>query len=258
MRIYKGVAMTETEVIIKDMDKFERRHPGMELEKMNDASINNVLMEAVRNKYDPAFIEKMLDLQERHEKNEARKAYHEAMSQFKANAPEIEKDKTVSYKAGGSTVSYKHATLANVTNKINAALGKFGLSAAWETKQDNGSITVTCTVTHKLGHSESTSLIAAPDVSGSKNPIQAIGSTISYLERYTLLALTGLATSDMDDDGKSIKEYINDDQVIEIQDLISETKADKAKFLKYFKAESIDMLLASQYDIALSMLRNKK
>jgi len=40
-------------------------------------------------------------------------------------------------------------------------------------------------------------------LSGNKNPIQAIASTVSYLERYTLLAITGLTTKDMDDDGKN-------------------------------------------------------
>ena len=43
----------------------------------------------------------------------------------------------------------------------------------------------------------------SPDDSGGKNPIQSIGSTITYLERYTILALTGLATKEQDDDGKS-------------------------------------------------------
>jgi hypothetical protein len=40
---------------------------------------------------------------------------------------------------------------------------------------------------------------APPDNSGSKNPIQAIGSTQSYLQRYTALALLGIATKDMPD-----------------------------------------------------------
>ena len=45
-------------------------------------------------------------------------------------------------------------------------------------------------------------MAAGPDGSGGKNAIQAIGSTVSYLERYTLLAATGLATEDQDDDGR--------------------------------------------------------
>jgi len=166
------------------------------------ASPNAVVIMAMQKGYTPELIEKMMALQERFEANEARKAYHEAMSNFKTNPPEIGKDKTVSFKAGGGQTSYSHASLANVTGKINRALSEHGLSAGWTTVQNEKGITVTCTITHKLGHSESTSLTAAPDTSGSKNAIQAIGSTVSYLERYTILALTGLATHDMDDDGK--------------------------------------------------------
>ena len=90
---------------------------------------------------------------------------------------------------------------AEIIACINEALSEHGLSAAWETAQNNGSVTVTCKITHIMGHSESTSLTAAPDNTGSKNPIQAIGSTVTYLQRYTLLALTGLATYEQDDDG---------------------------------------------------------
>ena len=167
------------------------------------AEPNAVIMMAMQKGYDPAFIEKMMDLSERNEKNIARKAYHEAMAAFKANPPEIGKDKKVSFDVGNRTTSYNHASLANVTGKINRALSEHGLSAGWTTIQNEKGITVTCTITHKFGHGESTTLTAAPDTSGSKNAIQAIGSTVSYLERYTILALTGLATHDMDDDGKS-------------------------------------------------------
>lgn len=146
---------------------------------------------------------KLLDLQEKWESNEARKAYHRAMSEFKANPIEILKDKKVGYESKtGGRVGYTHASLANVVRKVTKELSKYGLSASWRTAQ-NGQISVTCKITHVMGHSEETTLSAPSDTSGSKNAIQAIGSTISYLERYTLLAALGLATADQDDDGRA-------------------------------------------------------
>jgi hypothetical protein len=205
-------------------------------------------------------LEKFMELQERYERNEARKAYHEAMAAFKADHPDIEKDKTVSFPVAGKTTSYTHASLGNVTTKINTALSAHGLSAGWKTEQEGGTIKVTCTITHRQGHSESTSLVAAPDTSGSKNSIQAVGSTISYLERYTILALTGLATHDMDDDGKlgEEPEYLNTDQQIEINDLIKEVKANETQFLAYMKSESVATIPAGQYKTALAALNAKK
>ena len=201
-------------------------------------------------------LEKMLALQERWEANEARKAYHTAMAAFKAAPPEIEKDKKVSFGAGKA--AYSHATLANVTDKINQALSAHGLSAAWKTAQDERGITVTCTITHRLGHSESTSLTAAPDNSGSKNAIQAVGSTITYLSRYTLLSLTGLATHDQDDDGNGASATLSPEQVTEIERLIKDTGSDKAAFLKYLGAESVDKILAAAYAKAVAALNAKK
>ena len=163
-------------------------------------------------------LEKVLDLQERYDKAEAKKAYVKAMAAFKENPPEINKDKSVAYKE----VKYNHASLANVTKKINSALSVHGLSAAWSTAQ-NGAISITCKITHELGHSEETTLSAPSDNTGSKNAIQAIGSTIAYLQRYTLLCLTGLATYDQDDDAiGAVQEFISEEEVGVIECLIAE------------------------------------
>ena len=119
-------------------------------------------------------------------------------------------------------------------------------------------IKVTCTITHEMGHSESTSLSADPDTSGSKNPIQAIGSTISYLERYTILALCGLATSDIDKDAQSEPEYIDDKQMKTILDLIDEVNADQGMFLTYMGVEKIADIQTKDYEKAIKALELKK
>ncbi len=151
---------------------------------------------------DVAKLTELLVLQERWDATEAKKEYVQAMSAFKANPPKIIKDRTVNYSTSKGTTNYKHATLHNVTSCLNKALSEHGLTASWVTSQENGNVKVTCVIVHTMGHSESTSLSAPPDATGSKNAIQAIGSTVTYLQRYTLLALTGLATADQDNDGK--------------------------------------------------------
>ena len=167
------------------------------------AGPNAVVIMAMQKNYKPELIEKMMELQERNDANEARKAYHNAMADFAANPPDIEKDKKVSYSTSKGTTAYSHAQLGTAAAKIQAALSPHGLHASWRTIQSDKSIKVICRITHKLGHFEETDLSAGADDSGSKNSIQAIGSTISYLERYTLFALTGIASKDMDDDGKT-------------------------------------------------------
>jgi hypothetical protein len=148
---------------------------------------------------------KLMDLQERWEKREAKKAYDAAMKAFKANPPRITKNHRVNFSTPKGTTDYRHATLDHVCDSIIGALSKVGITHRWKITQNGEWFTVTCVLTHELGHAEETSLPGCADNSGNKNSIQAIGSTVTYLQRYTLLAATGLATSDQDDDGRGGK-----------------------------------------------------
>lgn len=162
-----------------------------------------VLMHVMSNGGSIEQIEKMLDVQLKWEANEARKAYVAAMAAFKKNPPTINKDKAVGYHTKeGDFVGYKHATLGNVTDAIVEGLAAHGFSHKWDVDQNGDMVRVTCRITHCMGHSEDVSMSAPKDASGRKNPIQQVASAITYLQRYTLLAATGLATHDQhDDDG---------------------------------------------------------
>lgn len=146
-------------------------------------------------------LDKLITMMERTRAIEARQAYVQAMTQFKKNPPAILKNKTAKMqKEGRDLYSYQYADLAAVCNAVVGALADVGISHNWTTAQTDGRIVVSCTLTHALGHSENTVLSAGADQSGGKNSIQAIGSAVKYLERYTLLAITGLAVEDGDDD----------------------------------------------------------
>jgi hypothetical protein len=150
--------------------------------------------------FDVAKLMQLMEMKERFDATEAKKAYVVAMAEFKKNSPEIYKDKNVAF----SGTSYSHATLGGICEVVITSLADHGISHRWDTTQPgNGLIVVKCILTHNMGHSESTQLEAPPDNSGKKNSIQQLASTVTYLQRYTLLAACGLATKDMpDDDGR--------------------------------------------------------
>jgi hypothetical protein len=145
-------------------------------------------------------LEKFWALHREMEADAARKAFADDMARFKAVPLSIVKDKTVKYKTDKGVTEYTHATIGNVCKVIVASLAEFGFSHRWTSTQEGGQLVVTCVITHRLGHSQSNTLQAAPDSSGGKNGIQSIGSTNTYLQRYTLLAATGVATEDQEDD----------------------------------------------------------
>ena len=179
---------------ISDINRQKQELQTMELQT-SVTTPDQLLAMAVQQGADIDKLEKLMALQERWDANEARKAYIGAITAFKNNPPEIFKNKHVDYN------DYNHATLDNVVDSITKGLSENGLSHRWDIAQDANQVTVTCVITHQLGHSESVPLSAPHDTSGKKNSIQAIASTISYLQRYTLLAATGCATKEMDNDG---------------------------------------------------------
>lgn len=234
--------------------------PDQAMTVQQPMTMPQVIQYAIQSNAGVEQLEKMMALQERYEKNEAKKAYHVAMAEFKKNAPDIEKDSHVKFqKKDGSYTEYNHASLANVTTTINEALSEQGLSAAWIQSQTDDKLTVTCKITHILGHSESTSLTAPPDISGGKNGIQGIGSTNAYLQRYTLLSLAGLATSEMDDDGAgSEAEYIDDGQIEKFNLDIEEKDIDLGMFLDYMQAETLDKILTKDIKKAKHAIKTAK
>jgi hypothetical protein len=212
-----------------------------------------MLQAAIDNKLDPAIIEKMLDLRDRWEASEARKAYMEAVAAFKADPPKVYKDRL------NKQYNSKYSSLANLVNTVNAALSKHGLNARWDIAQAEA-ITVSCILSHVMGHSERVSMSGPADESGSKNKLQQIKSTVTYLKIATFEAVTGVASEDMDDDGNAADRLprITEEQAANLQALIDEVKANKNAFLKYFKADSLEDIAAQAYSEAVKMLEAKR
>ena len=110
------------------------------------------------------------------------------------------------------------------------------------------------------GHSEETTMPLPLDTSGSKNAVQAVGSSTSYGKRYTAAALLNLTSRGEDDDGKAsgASEPISEKQMAELQTLINELGADKIKFLAYMKVESLSELPAKRFKDAKAALEAKR
>ncbi len=177
-------------------------HKPIEIEPADPARLISLALEK---NADPTTLSKLMDLQERWEINRAKKAYIQSMTAFKQEAPAVlKKGDRVDFMTQKGRTAYSYANLGSIVQEITAILGKHDLSASWQTSQEGTNITVTCHITHSAGYRESVTLTGPSDDSGNKNRIQAIGSTVTYLQRYTLLAALGLATGE-DDDGQGGK-----------------------------------------------------
>lgn len=192
--------------------------------------------------------------------DQRRAQFDEAMSEAKAEIPVITKNREVDFTSQKGRTNYKYEDLAEIARVVSPILAKHGLSYRYRvTSNVNEPVTVTCIVSHRAGHFEEVTLVGGRDESGNKNSIQAVASTLTYLQRMTLKAALGLAASD-DDDGKESESSgtISDDQVAELIALADEVGADKRAFCNYFKVEGIAMLAAKDFERAKSALNKKR
>lgn len=218
------------------------RKEDLALELAPRQSLNpmDLLQMALAKDVDLDKLTKLMDMRDRWEAGEAKKAFVVAMAAFKCEPILVLKDKEnkqySSKEPGGPKAMY--TSLGNMVNTVTPFLGKHGLSARWEVDQATG-IKVTCIVTHALGHSEQVSMTCPVDTSGAKNAIQGIKSSITYAKACTFESICGLASSDanVDDDGSGVtaaprmadEDYIAHKERIESARNEDELKADFGK-----------------------------
>ena len=249
--------MTNKTEQITDIDKWEGRHPEKDILPMVPTP-NEIMMEAIRNKSGKEtldFLKEMFELEKQRDAAEAKKAYYRAKSAFKADAPVVLKD------MHNKQYNSKYASENALLNTINPVLSKYGLEACFDFPKVETGMAVTCILSHELGHSESVTLSGPLDTSGSKNPLQQVKSTVTYLRKATFEAIIGIASSDsVDDDGNSSQEteLITDLQFENLQALISEVGANEDAFCKYMKVKSLSMMPQKWYERAVTELERKR
>ena len=206
-----------------------------EIRELQGNSPHSLISQALAQGSGIETLERLMDLQERYDKAQAKKSFLEAMSNFQSAIPELKKKKTVNYpsKAGGS-VKYNYAPLSSIIKEIQPHLKDFGLSYRWEF-EENELIKCQCILSHIDGHSETSTMQAGKDTTGNKNDIQSIGSTRQYLQRYTLIAALGLSTAENDDDGGALPVV----EVVSKQNALNEYKIKVNEFTDFAEYQKL-------------------
>jgi hypothetical protein len=215
---------------------------------------------------DPAVdiekFERLMALRERVSLADARRAFYAALAKAKGEFGPILKTRVVDYEHsdGQGRTNYRYEELADVGAVVDPILSKYGLSYRHKTVQDGVKIKVTCILSHEDGYSEENSLEGEADKSGKKNPNQAIASTVTYLQRYTLKEAVGVGAARDDDGAGGAPEdpAIEPDDVVYIETLIRDTESNLAIFLETIGAPSIAEMRLSQFKRAAALLNEKK
>lgn len=185
------------EALRNESDPLARVELGKQIVALQSAALNvDVEREKLRQARERFDWEKL--------DREAKVAFTQAFEDFKREAPKILKTHHVEFRnKSGDMTSYWHVELDKACDILIPALLKVGITHRWVSADlPDSRVRVTCYLRHRLGHEEQgASLAGPPDTSGGKNPIQGVGSSTSYLERYTFLASLGLVPTGADNDG---------------------------------------------------------
>lgn len=201
-------------------------------------------------------MERLMQMQERILSKSAEAAFTEAFATMQPELPVIVERGGI--KNGRGEIQSTYALWEDINEAIKPVLAKHGFALSFRTGQRDGKIIVTGILRHSAGHSDETTIELMHDSSGSKNAVQAVGSSTSYGKRYTAAALLNLTSRGEDDDGKAADGVLSEKQVADLQSLIVEVAADIPRFCKFMKVDRIENIPAKQYDRALTALQAKR
>ena len=213
-----------------------------------------LLARAVEKGGDVEQLRELMALKKEYEADIARKAFFKAVKEFKSVPITILKDMV------NKQYDSRYTSKGNLVNTVNAELSKHGLTANWGIAQKESTISVTCNLSHEMGHTEGVTLSGPPDTSGSKNPLQQIKSTLTYLEIATFEAVVGVAPSNIgnDDGNGAAAKLITEAQAADLTALMDECVKNKAKFLEWLQVEKIADLPADKYARAVAECEKKR
>jgi hypothetical protein len=203
-------------------------------------------------------MERLLQMQERIIARNAKAAYTAALAEMQPKLPVITERGTIKNRDGG--VQSKYALWEDLNDAIRPILAEHGFALTFRTGSEGEKIKVTGVLSHREGHSEETSMALPADTSGSKNAVQAVASSVSYGKRYTACALLNITSRGEDDDGQKAGagQALSDQQIADLEALLSEVGANKNAFLKWAKVGDLSEILAKNYNACVKAIEAKR
>lgn len=145
-------------------------------------------------------LERLVAMHERMMATRARAAFDAAFSQMQAKLPTIDEKGKITV---DGSVRSRYARYEDIIEAVRPVLAEFGFSLRHRNEVIDGrQMKIIGILSHRDGHSEQDEFICPPDNSGKKSPIQEMGSSRAYGQRYTTIALLNIVTKGQDNDGQ--------------------------------------------------------
>jgi len=174
----------------------------------SESTPNALLQMAISNKLPIEHLEWLMALKKEWDKDQAKKAFDEAMCAFQSKCPIIKKTKEGGRTKAGDVV-YKYASIESIVEQTKDLIAECGFSYLIKVSMANSKVEVSCEVRHVMGHSE-TSVMAVPLLTqtGVMSDAQVVAGTSTFAKRYAFCNAFGIMTSDEDNDGVGENEIV--------------------------------------------------
>lgn len=174
----------------------------------SDNGLLNFIERASRDpEFDVAKFGELLRMQRDVLHEQAQREFNRAMADAQTEMMPVVRD------ASNTHTGSKYAKLETIDREMRPIYTRHGFSVRFGSAPSprEGWLRIVCTVSHAGGYSETNHLDAPPDMAGSggrtnKTPIQAVGSSVTYLRRYLLAMVFNIVLADEDDDGEASRQ----------------------------------------------------
>lgn len=164
-----------------------------------------------------------------------------------------------------SGYGYKYTSLDKLLEYLRPLMSKNNLGIIQTPTNEDNKIGVTTRLIHTSGQYIEDTLLMDKSSLAKMNDYQVAGSIISYFRRYAISSILGIASDDdIDANIKPIGEKqpmqndtITQEQVLELEELIKKSKADREKYLIAIGVKKLEDLPMRNFASAVKALNAK-
>lgn len=222
----------------------------------------SVLAIVARAAADPACdIEKMKALREMYAEERAHQARIEFAADFSLLAGHIPNISKRGEQRNKGELMFKYTRWDDVMKALTPLLEEYGFSLTFESAPrpgEGGGLTITGCLLHRAGHQKQASIGLPLDTGPGRSNLQAIGSTISYGQKYVAKMLLNLVFGGDDNDGVTTQGFLTKAQVEEIDALLIETGSNLSKWLPIIGVPSVEEIPYVRFEEAKGTLLRKR
>lgn len=193
-------------------------------------------------------MERLWDMHKQLVNSQNEAAFNNAMTEAQSEMRRVQAD------ARNPQTHSEYASYAAIDKALRPIYTRHRFALSFDTGEGapDEYVRVVCNVSHGDGHSKAYHIDMPADGKGAKGgdvmtKTHAVGAGMSYGMRYLLKMIFNVAIGEDDNDGNEAIEFITEDQAADILALIKEVGAEKERFLKWCKSDSVEEIAVTKY-----------